>query len=274
MAGSGRIAFIGGGNMAQSLAGGLLATGRAAETLAFADPDPVQRERLKRFAGARITADNAEAVKNAALVVLAVKPQSAAAALREAAAALKSERPALLSIAAGLRIAAIEAAVGTGLSVMRAMPNTPALIGRGASAFYADGAVDEASRRLAREVLEAAGVTVEVDEEAQLDAVTAVSGSGPAYFFLLVEALAHAGAAAGLPPQTAERLAVATGTGAMALLEESGETPAALRARVTSPGGTTAAALETFTSEGFEAIVEHAVRHAAARARELGDMQT
>ncbi|MGH8272262.1 MAG: pyrroline-5-carboxylate reductase [Gammaproteobacteria bacterium] len=268
-----RIAFIGGGNMAQSLVGGLIAAGHAAETIAIAEPDPTRRERLKRYAGASITADNAEVVAGATLVVLAVKPQVVPKALAEAAATLAKERPTLLSIAAGVRIAAITAAVGAELPVVRAMPNTPALIGRGASAFYANAATDEASRRLAREVLESVGIAIEVEEEAQLDAVTAVSGSGPAYFFLLVEALARAGIAAGLPTHTAERLAAATGAGAMALLDESGETPAALRERVTSPGGTTAAALDAFESKGFEAIVEHAVRRAVERSRELGDME-
>ena len=268
-----RIAFIGGGNMAQSLVGGLITAGHRAETIAIADPDPARRERLKRFVGAHITPDNAEAVAGAALVVLAVKPQVAPTALAEAAAVLGKERPTLLSIAAGLRIAAITAAVGAELPVVRAMPNTPALIGRGASAFYANEASNEASRRLAREVLESVGMAIEVEDEAQLDVVTGVSGSAPAYFFLLVEALAHAGAALGLPVQTAERLAAATGVGAMALLDESGETPPALRAKVTSPGGTTAAALDAFAAGGFEALVEHAVRRAVERSRELGDME-
>lgn len=266
-----RIAFIGGGNMAQSLTGGLIAMGHPAETIAIADPDPAQRERLKRFVGASITPDNAAAVAGATLVVLAVKPQVAPTALAEVAETLREERPALLSIAAGFRIAAITAAVGTELPVVRAMPNVPALVGHGASAFYANDAADEASRRLAREVLESVGVAIEVEEESQLDAVTAVSGSGPAYFFLLIEALARAGAAEGLPAQTAARLASATGVGAMALLDESGETPAALRERVTSPGGTTAAALDAFASGGFEALIAHAVRRATERSRELGE---
>ncbi len=266
----GRVAFIGGGNMAQSLAGGLIAAGWPAPALAIADPDPMQRDRLARFAPAAITADNAMAVTGAQLVVLAVKPQAAAQALAEVAEVLRRERPLLLSIAAGLRLAAIESAVGAELAAVRAMPNMAALVGRGASAFFANARVDAAGRALVREVLEAVGMTVEVDEETLLDAVTAVSGSGPAYFFLLVETLAEAGVAAGLRRETALTLASATGAGAMALLATSGETPAALRKRVTSPGGTTAAALGEFDRGDFAGLVQRAVLCAAQRARELG----
>lgn len=264
-----RIAFIGGGNMAQSLIGGVTAAYAGQVTLAVADPDAAQRQRLKRFDGLLITADNAEAVAGADMVVLAVKPQAAADALGSVANILRRERPVVLSIAAGLRIASIERAVGAELSVVRAMPNTPALVKRGISAFFSNSRVDQTGHRLARGVLEAVGSVVEVDEEALLDPVTAVSGSGPAYFFLLVEALADAGAAAGLPPETASRLAAATGAGAMALLEQSGETPATLRARVTSPGGTTAAALEIFEQGDLRGLVRRAVLRAAERANEL-----
>ncbi|MGH8272852.1 MAG: pyrroline-5-carboxylate reductase [Gammaproteobacteria bacterium] len=270
MSESRRIAFIGGGNMAQSLVAGLIAAGRPASDIAIADPDPAQRKRLERFADVVVTADNAAAVADAALVVLAVKPQAAPAALRSIAEALRHKPPTLLSIAAGLRIATILEAVGGELPVVRAMPNTPALVGRGASAWYANPSTGATGRRLAREVLEAAGLAIEVGAEAQLDAVTGLSGSGPAYFFLLVEALAQAGAAQGLPADTAARLAAATGLGAMTLLEQSDETPAALRERVTSPGGTTAAALATLTDGDFHGLIARAVARATERARELG----
>lgn len=256
--------------MARSLIAGLLAADWDPARLAVADPDPAQRELLRRFAGVQIEEDNARAVAGARLVVIAVKPQIASQALAQAGAALGRERPLLLSIAAGVRIASLEAAVGGPAAIVRAMPNTPALVGRGISAFFANARVDELGRKIAVAVLQAVGEVLEVDTEEQLDAVTAVSGSGPAYFFFLVEALADAAAAAGLPRDSAARLAAGTGIGAMALLAESGESPAALRARVTSPGGTTAAALEVLSGGGFAQLVERAVARATARARELG----
>jgi len=234
-----------------------------------ADPDAGQREAIAAMAPVETTGDNAAAVTGADVVVLAVKPQVAPDALAAAAAALARERPLVISIAAGLRIARIEEAAGAELPVVRAMPNTPALVKRGMSAFFANARVDDAGRRLAGEILQAVGTAIEVDEEAQLDAVTAVSGSGPAYFFLLVEALAEAGAAAGLPAETAARLAAETGIGAMALLDESGEPPARLRERVTSPGGTTAAALDVFAEGDLRGLVRRAVLRARERAEEL-----
>lgn len=257
--------------MAQSLASGLLAAGHPATALTIADPAPEQRANLARFEGVTITADNAEAVRDATLVVLATKPQVAPEALAGLAEALRSEHPTLLSIAAGMRIESILAAVGAELPVVRAMPNTPALVGRGASAWHANEATDAAGRKLASEVLEAVGLAIEVDKESQLDAVTGISGSGPAYFFLLVEALGKAGEALGLPAEDAARLAAATGAGAMTLLGESDETPAALRERVTSPGGTTAAALNTLAEGNFNGLVARAVADAAERAAELGE---
>jgi len=264
-----RIAFIGGGNMARSLIGGIVAAGGGKTAVTVADPDAGQREAFAGMTGVETTADNAAAVAGAGLVVLAVKPQIAPRALESVAPVLARERPLLISIAAGLRIERIEDAAGAELPVVRAMPNTPALVKRGVSAFFANDRVERAGRRVAREVLEAVGTVIEVDEEAQLDAVTAVSGSGPAYFFLLVEALADAAAAAGLPAETAARLAAGTGIGAMALLDESGEPPARLRERVTSPGGTTAAALDVFAEGDLRGLVRRAVLRARERAEEL-----
>jgi len=262
-----RIAFIGAGNMARSLLGGLVADPSGRFLLAAADPDPVQREQVEAL-GIETFSDNARAIAGSDLVVLAVKPQVATQALGAVADTLQSERPTLLSIAAGLRIANIEAAVGCELAVVRAMPNTPALVQRGISGWFANKRVDQAGRDLARAVLEAAGKAIEVDDENLLDAVTAVSGSGPAYFFLLVEALAAAGKAAGLPADTAAELARATGTGAMALLDHSPLAPSELRRQVTSPGGTTAAALEVLQA-GLPELMEQAVARARDRAREL-----
>ncbi|MGH8128678.1 MAG: pyrroline-5-carboxylate reductase [Gammaproteobacteria bacterium] len=262
-----RIAFIGAGNMARSLLGGLLAATPGRFRLAAADPDPAQRKQIEAL-GIETCADNAPAIAGADLVVLAVKPQVASQALSTVSETLQREHPTLLSIAAGLRIADIEAAAGCELAVVRAMPNTPALVQRGISGWFANERVDDAGRALTRAVLEAAGTAIEVSDENLLDAVTAVSGSGPAYFFLLVEALAAAGVKAGLPAATAAELARATGTGAMALLDGSPLEPAELRKQVTSPGGTTAAALEILQS-GLPELLEKAVLNARKRAQEL-----
>lgn len=262
-----RIVFIGAGNMARSLLGGLVSGPSGRFSLAACDPDPEQRSKAEAL-GIEALADNARGVSGADLVVLAVKPQMAAKALAPAAETLRRERPTLLSIAAGLRIASIEAAAGCELAVVRAMPNTPALVQRGISGWFANERVTADGRALARAVLEAAGKAIEVGNEDLLDAVTAVSGSGPAYFFLMVEALAAAGAAAGLPAATADELARATGVGAMALLDSTPSSPEALRAQVTSPGGTTAAALEVL-HDGLPALLQKAVARARDRAGEL-----
>ena len=253
--------------MARSLLAGLASSGQF--QLVAADPDPAQRTRVKSL-GVDALSDNATAAAKADLVVLAVKPQVAARALGQAAKVLRRERPVLLSIAAGLRIASIERAVDCKLPVVRAMPNTPALVQRGVSGWFANERVDAQGRALARAVLEAAGSVVEVDDEALLDAVTAVSGSGPAYFFLLVEVLAAAGVKAGLTGEAAAKLAQATGTGAMALLDAGAQGPAELRKQVTSPGGTTAAALEVL-QRGLPELLTEAVLQAQKRARELGE---
>lgn len=262
-----RIAFIGAGNMARSLIGGLLAATPDRFRITAADPDPAQRAQIEAL-GIEACADNTQAIAGADLVVLAVKPQVATQALTVASEVLQRTRPTLLSIVAGLRIADIEAAVGCELAVVRAMPNTPALVQRGISGWFANDRVTATGRALAHAVLEAAGTAIGVSEENLLDAVTAVSGSGPAYFFLLVEALAAAGVKAGLPAATAAELARATGTGAMALLDNSPLEPAQLRAQVTSPGGTTAAALDVLQGSLPE-LLEKAVLNALNRAHEL-----
>ncbi len=253
--------------MARSLLGGLVSDTSGRFQLLASDPDPAQRARIEAL-GIEACADNAQAIAGADLVVLAVKPQIATQVLGAVADTLRRERPTLLSIAAGLRIASLEAAAGCELAIVRAMPNTPALVQRGISGWFANERVDVTGRRLAQTVLEAAGTTIEISDENQLDVVTAVSGSGPAYFFLLVEVLAAAGLKAGLPAATAAELARATGTGAMALLDGSPLEPAALRKQVTSPGGTTAAALEVL-QDGLPELLEKAVLQARQRAREL-----
>ncbi len=271
MSDSARITFIGGGNMAQSLIGGLLDAGFPPEELAVADPDPEQRRRLTRHAGLHIARTAAELLPGARLIVLAVKPQIAPGVLAELGPRLGRTPPVLLSIVAGLRLDTIERHAGCRrLPVIRAMPNTPAMVRRGISAFYANPRVAADGKSLARRILQAVGETIELENESDLDIVTAVSGSGPAYFFLLTEAIETAATASGLAPAIALKLARETGIGAMALLSHSKATPGELRAQVTSPGGTTAAAIEEFKRGDFTSLVQRAVTRATDRARELG----
>jgi pyrroline-5-carboxylate reductase len=255
--------IVGGGRMGEALLGGLLAGGRAAESLAVVEVAAGRREQLARaYPGVRV----AEAVVSAPDALLAVKPGdvgAAAAAVADAG----SERA--LSVAAGVTTKAIEEAAGGRLRVIRAMPNTPALIGAGASAIAAGSDAGEEDLAWAEGVLGAVGVVVRVPE-AQLDAVTGLSGSGPAYVFLVAEALAEAGVLNGLPRDTAETLAFQTLAGAARLLAEGDASPAALRAAVTSPGGTTAAGLAELERNGARAAFLDAVSAATRRSRELG----
>jgi len=264
-----RITFIGGGHMATSLIGGLRARGVPAGDLTVADPVPQQLQSLQRQFGVRVTPDNVAAVRNGDTIVLAVKPQEMAAVARGIAAEVASRRRVVVSIAAGIRLQDLARWLGPDVPLVRTMPNRPALIGAGITALYAGATVQEAERRVVEDVLAACGRTVWVDTEEQMDVVTAVSGSGPAYFFLLVEALETAGIGLGLAPATARQLAVETARGAGRMAAESAETPAQLRAQVTSRGGTTAAALEVLEAAGVRAIFAEAVATATRRSAEL-----
>jgi pyrroline-5-carboxylate reductase len=264
-----QIAFIGGGHMTTSLVGGLLRRGTPAASLRVSDPVPAQLERLARDFGVRGGSDNQEAVSDADLVVLAVKPQDMASAARGIARELAARRRVVISIAAGIRLQALARWLGDGVPTVRAMPNRPALIGAGITALYAGNGVSGPDRDAADDLMSAAGETVWLEQESQMDVVTAVSGSGPAYFFLLIEALEAAGVEHGLPQATARRLAVATAQGAGRMAAESGEAPAVLREQVTSKGGTTAAALEVLESAAVRAIFHRAVAAATRRSAEL-----
>jgi pyrroline-5-carboxylate reductase len=266
-----RIAFIGGGHMTTSLLGGLVRQGAQPETLAVSDPVPAQLERLAREYGVQCSADNREVVADADLVVLAVKPQDMAQAARSIAPLVAERRRVVVSIAAGIRLADLARWLGDGIPTVRAMPNRPALIGAGISALVAGAGVTTGDRAAVERLMSAAGETAWLDDESQMDAVTAVSGSGPAYFFLLVEALESAGVELGLPPETARRLAVETARGAGRMAAESGEAPSVLREQVTSKGGTTAAALEVLEDAGVRGIFARAVAAAARRSAELAE---
>lgn len=266
------IAFIGAGNMARSLIGGLIADGWNEDALWAADPDTTQRqEAQRRWPGMHTTGDGAEAVAHADVVVLAVKPQVLGEVCRALAPAVQSRRPLVVSIAAGVRGDDIERWLGGTLALVRCMPNTPALVGSGATALVANAHVTAEQRDLAESILRAVGLTAWLEDEAQLDAVTALSGSGPAYGFLLIEAMENAGTDLGLPRETARLLALQTVFGAAKLALESDEDAATLRARVTSRGGTTEQALAVLESGGLRDLMLRAMTAARDRSRELAD---
>ncbi len=267
-------AFIGGGNMATALIGGMLARGATASDFRVVEPFADARERLgARYSGIALYGEcTREAIAGTALVVLAVKPQQ----MREASRALAphlapATAPVVLSIAAGIRLRDLARWLSGHERLVRAIPNTPALIGKGISGAFAAASVDAAGRALVSSVLAAAGEQIWVDDEATLDAVTAVSGSGPAYVFYFLEALEAAARDLGLAPAEARKLAYATFAGAVALGEASPAEPAALRAQVTSKGGTTERAIATMEAGAVKAIIVAAVKAAALRAAEMGD---
>jgi pyrroline-5-carboxylate reductase len=261
------LVLLGCGKMGSALLEGWLAAGLEPPAVTVLEPNP--GDRLHALARAGLTLNGA-LPPDPAVAVLAVKPQAMGAAL-PALAALGNGATLFVSIAAGTPIAAFEAALGDRTPIVRAMPNTPAAIGRGITALVGNAHADAAALALAETLMAAVGRTVRLDDEAQIDAVTAVSGSGPAYVFLLIEALAAAGEAEGLPPGLALALARATVAGAGALAEASDKPPSQLRTDVTSPGGTTAAALAVLMADGagLPALMRRGVAAAAKRSREL-----
>ncbi len=261
------VGFLGGGAMAEALVGGLLAAGLPARQIRVADPDPARRHALEAQFGVATTPSNRQAAESGRAVVLAVKPGVVEAAL-DGLEDLAAGRL-WLSIAAGVPLARLEARLGPGARVVRAMPNTPALVGRGATAFCASPAATESDRAVARGLFGAVGMVWEAPDEALLDAVTGLSGSGPAFVFVFVEALADAGVRVGLPRAAALELAAATVGGAAELVARTGRHPAVLKDQVASPGGTTIAGLARLEAGGLRAAVQGAVVAATRRAREL-----
>ena len=260
----GSVGTIGAGNMAEAILRGLLRAGVSPASLSAADPDASRRERIEAL-GVRTTASNLELARGAELVVLAVKPQQ----LANAAAALPRDGgPLYLSIVAGATTAVLRRQLGAHARFVRSMPNTPALIGAGISAVASDSGATPGDLEMACAVLRAVGSVVRVPESA-LDAVTGLSGSGPAYLFAFIEALIEAGAREGLAPETARALALETVHGAARLALESGEDPGVLRERVSSPGGTTIAGLGALSEGGFREAILAAVHRATERSKAL-----
>ena len=267
-----RIGFIGAGAMAEALAGGVLASGITAESVAAADPDPVRRKHLSETLGITTVADNGEIVRDSGIVVLAVKPNSVVPVLEGLADAPEGERarPLWISIAAGIPLARLEAGLGDTARIVRAMPNTPALVRAGATAFCGNHRATPRDRDATRDLFRSVGTVWEAPSEALLDAVTGLSGSGPAYVFVFLEALGDAGVRMGLPQPAAYDLAFQTVFGAAKMALETGLHPAELKDQVTSPGGTTIAGLEQLEAGGLRAAIYAAVAAATRRSRELG----
>ena len=267
-----KIAFIGGGNMASALIGGLVRAGRAPADILVIEPFAAQRDKLVTDFGVVTLAAAGPALAEAGLVVWAVKPQLFAEAAAPCAPLVA--RALQMSVMAGIRCASIARAIGVApeaARIVRSMPNTPALIGRGIAGLYATPAVTAAERALVEQLLAPTGQTLWVDREVDLDAVTALSGSGPAYVFYVIEAMMAAAAEMGLTPEQGKRLALATLDGATELAARSDETPAVLRERVTSQGGTTHAALQSLQADGVAPAFVKALKAAQQRAAELGD---
>lgn len=263
------IVFVGGGNMARGLIAGLVEDGHEPSAIRVIEPDVAKRDQLVRHFGIQPSPDLMQGLKGARVLVLCVKPQVAAAVCRDLAPVMPEPSPLVISVMAGVTAASLQEWLGRSLALVRAMPNTPALVQSAAIGLYANACASEEERNLAEEILRAGGVTQWVESEAAIDAVTALSGSGPAYFLLLMEAMEQAGIAQGLDAEAARLLTIQTALGTARLAMESIESPAQLRARVTSPGGTTEQAIAQFEQGGFHALVARAIAAARARAVEL-----
>ena len=265
-----KIGFIGCGAMARALAGGLIESGVAPSQIIASDPFATARSQFEAAIGAKAVEGNLEVVSEADIVVLAVKPGAVEGVLRELDATL-SERPLWISIAAGVPLEKLQGALPPGTRVVRTMPNTPALVGAGATAYFPGPSVDDGDLQLIEAILEAAGWCWRAPNEDLLDAVTGLSGSGPAYVFLILEALADAGVLQGLPRDVAQSLATRTVFGAAKLALETQTHPGVLKDQVTSPGGTTIAGLEQLEAHGVRAAFYDAVRAATERSKALRD---
>jgi len=263
------IAFIGCGNMSRSLIGGLIANGANPERLLAADPDKEQRQSLSNQFSIKTMADNNEAVTAADVIVLAVKPQVMKTVVSDLARSVKGSTKLIISIAAGVRLASIMTWLGGSPAAVRVMPNTPSLIQAGAAALYANEHTSDTQKNTAETLMRSVGTTIWLDSEDQMDAVTALSGSGPAYYFYFMEAMEKAAIDMGLNQEQARLLTIETALGAAKMALLSSSDPAELRKQVTSPGGTTEQALNTFMQGKLEQLVQEAMEAARRRSVEL-----
>ena len=268
------IAFICAGNMASAIMGGLIENGFAASSIYASDPSQEKLNELNTRFGINTNTNNQAIIEQADVVIVAVKPQVMELVLSPLQDALKAKQPLLISVAAGINLNSLMQWAGADndkLAIVRCMPNTPALVGQGASGLLANSNVSAQQKELSETILNAVGISLWVEKESELDAVTAVSGSGPAYYFLFMEAMIEAGKKLGLSESTAKQLTLKTALGAATMASESSDSPAQLRKNVTSPNGTTEQALNSFVESGIEAIVEKALKAANDRSVSLSE---
>lgn len=266
-----KITFIGAGNMASSLAGGMIAKGMDPNNITLSDINDQQLQQVRKQLQVNTTRDNISACHKADVVVLAVKPQVMGKVLEPLKDAFQQRKPVVMSIAAGITLSQLEGWIGADMPIVRCMPNTPALVETGASGLFANAHVSEQQREQARAVMAAVGLALWVDNEDQIDAVTAVSGSGPAYFFLVMEAMIAAGKDLGLSEQVAKQLTLQTALGSAQMAITSDVEAAELRRRVTSPGGTTERAIGIMEDNNLRQIFAQAMQGAYQRSKELSD---
>ena len=264
-----KIGFIGGGNMASSLISGLIASGHSPQHLWVSDINPDTLKALAENLNVNTSASNDAVINEVDVIVLAVKPQILSSVAKSAAALIQQKKPLVVSIAAGISQHSLSQWLGADTAIVRCMPNTPALVLTGATALHANARVTAEQRNLAENIMRSVGIALWVKDESELDAVTAVSGSGPAYYFLLMEAMEKAALELGLSEVTARLLVQQTALGAAKIALESSESPEQLRKRVTSPGGTTQRAIETFEQGGFTELVSKALHAARDRSIEM-----
>jgi pyrroline-5-carboxylate reductase len=265
------ICFVGGGNMARSLIGGLIDDGMNPRFITVGEPDASRREKLANNFGVTALADNVAAVNESDIVIVAVKPQVMKTVVLLLKEGLSKRKPFLISIAAGIPISSLESWAGDDLAMIRAMPNTPALVNAGITALFANSRVLPKQRNQAEHIMSAVGKVVWVEDETLMDAVTAVSGSGPAYFFYFMEVLEQAAIEEGLDQNTARLLTLETALGAARLAIETMKSPSELRGQVTSPGGTTEAAIQVLSCSGIDRILKLAVTAARKRSSDLAN---
>jgi len=263
------IGFIGAGNMAYALVSGLVNSGFSTQNIKLSDTDEALLSLRADEFNLEVFTDNTKLATQCDVIVFAIKPQVLSVVCKELQEHI-SHNPLIISIAAGVRAVDINRWLGGNASIVRAMPNTPALLGQGATGMMANDVVNVDQKALAEQILSAVSSCLWVEDEKMLDVVTALSGSGPAYFFLLIESMAKAGAALGLDESTAQQLSIQTALGASMMADSSDDSAHELRARVTSPNGTTQAAIESFQEQNFDMIVAHAMRAAFDRSREMG----
>lgn len=266
-----KIAFIGAGNMASAIMGGLIENGFNADDIWACDPSQEKLNDLAKQFGIQTTTNNSEATSQVDCIILAVKPQVMEAVLTPLQSAIAEKQPLLISVAAGINLHSLATWAGGEPAIVRCMPNTPALVGHGASGLFANTMVNNTQKALAENILNAVGISVWVKEESELDAVTAVSGSGPAYYFLFMEAMIEAGKKLGLREETSTQLTLKTALGAATMASNSEHDPAQLRRNVTSPNGTTEQAIKSFQENNLESLVEKALQAANDRSVELSD---